>query len=181
MDTKPNLRDNKSSHDYQVLVGLLDEIDGREENDNDVKSKHHGKKLNLKGIKIETLDDNIGEPSQATGWQCGANSDQTITPGLRVREALDHLLFSEDAVLHSRLVGSNTLYHLALIIFAEALSPHRRIGHPPANEYTPEDGDDAVCYKQCLPRLDGLVGADKSEAIGEKSADDLLRSLIALV
>lgn len=181
MDTKLNLRDNKSSHHYQVLVSLLDQIDGREENDDDVKSKDHGKKLNLEDIKIETLNDNIGEPSQATGWQCGANSDQTITPGLRVLEGFDHLFFSEYAVLHSRLVGSDTLYHLTLIVFAEALSPHRRIGHPPANEYTPEDGYDAICHKQCLPRFDDLVGADEGETVGEKSADDLLRSLVALV
>jgi hypothetical protein len=135
----------------------------------------------LQSLKIETLDDNVGEPSQTTSRQCSANGNQAIAPSLRVLEALNHLLFSEYAALHSRLVGSDTLNHLALVFFAEALSPHRRIGHPPANEYAPEDGDNAICNEQCLPILDDLVTADEGEAIGKKTADDLLRALCALV
>lgn len=96
---KINLRHDKYSHNNQVLVILLHQPDGGEEHDDNVESEDHGKELSLENGEFETSDNDVGECSQSTSWQCRAKSNQAVAPCLGILETFNYLFLSECAVL----------------------------------------------------------------------------------
>lgn len=60
-----------------------------------------------------------------------------------------------------------------LFLFSPAFGSHRGVRHPPSDEHAEENGDDAVGEEEPLPGFEG-TGFDEGEAVGEKTADDLL-------
>jgi hypothetical protein len=67
--------------------------------------------------------------------------------------------------LKAGLIGPNALDHKPFVFFGEAFCTHRRVGHPPKDEETPEDGGTAIGDEKGLPALQG-AGCDESEAVG---------------
>lgn len=170
-------RDNKAQHDQQVLLILLHQPSRCEQDDDNIETQHHGQKLALQGSKVEALHDNTGKGTQTTGRQGSEHLDTAVAPCLRVTESLPHLVRAELSVLNTGLVGTQALNHHVLVLLAEALGTHRRVGHPPHDEQTPEDRQTSVGEEQCLPGLEDLVTADQGEAVGEQTTDDLLSTV----
>lgn len=162
-----NSRDDKTQHDEQVLSGLLDQPGGAQEDDNDIETQDHGEKLRLQHGEIEAADDDVGERTQTAGWQGGEDLNGAVAVHLGIAEGLPHLVGAELLVLHTSLVGTDSFNHQVLVLLAETLGAHRRVGHPEDNEETPQHGDNAVGDEKSLPRVDSLVLADQTEAVRE--------------
>lgn len=61
-----------------------------------------------------------------------------------------------------------------LVLLAEAFRAHGRVGHPPHDKQSPQDGQTSVGEEQRLPGLEYFVASNEGEAVGEQAADDLL-------
>lgn len=170
----PYLRDNEPQHHQRILLVLLNQPCGCEENKNDVEAQNHGKQLRLQNGKLETLDDDGKEAAESTGGKCRGDLDDAVAPHLRVPKRLPDLVRAKLLVLDTRLVGPQSLNDQMLVLFTEALGSHRRVRHPDQNEYSPEDREAPVRQEKHLPRLEGFVAPYQGEAIGEKPSDDLL-------
>lgn len=72
----------KAERHVEVLVGLLDQPDGAEEDQDDVEAEDHGEELRFQSAKTEARDDDIGKGAQARGGQGGAERDE-LAVGLR--------------------------------------------------------------------------------------------------
>lgn len=172
-----NSRDDKGAYDEQVLSGLLDQPGGAQEDDDNIEAQYHGQQLRLQDRKLEATDDDVGERTQPAGREGGEDLNGAVAVHLRVAEGLPHLVGAELLVLHTGLVGADSLDHQVLVLLGEALGAHGRVGHPQDDEDTPQHGDDAVGDEKGLPGVDGLVLADQTEAVCEQTADDLLATV----
>jgi hypothetical protein len=174
--SKKNSRDDKCQHDQQVLASLLDEPRRAQQHDDDIKTKNHCKKLGLKNREVEAGDNDVGESSKAACWQSSEHCDATVAPSLRVLESLYHLLSLELLVLETGLVRADSFDHEVLVFFSKALCSHGRVGHPPANEEAPEDGNPTVSDEESLPRFE-RSRVEECETIGQETSDNLLSAV----
>jgi hypothetical protein len=171
-----NLRDKKSKHHQQVLTSPLDEPRRTEQNNDDVKTENHCKKLSLKDREVKAGDDDIGEGSQSTCWQCSKDGNTTVAPSLGILECFDHLLPLELLILKTSLVDPNSFDHEMLVFFSETLCSHGRVGHPPSNERPPDNCNASVSDEESLPGFKG-TRVEECEAISKETSYDLLSSV----
>lgn len=139
-----DLRDTEGQHNQQILICLLHQPRRGQQNDDDVEAENHSEQLGLKSAEAETLDNDVGESTQTGRWESGAQSDEAITPNLRIFETFDELLLLEFPVLDTGLVITDSLDDLVLFLLGEALGSHGRVWHPEEDKDAEDDGDDAV-------------------------------------
>ena len=144
-------RNQEEEHGVQILVVLLCQPCGGHECEDNDGTEDHSKELSLENREFEALNDDVVESPEAGCGQSGADLDQHVAVGLGVTKSLLELVRTENPVLKTSLVGSDTLNHELLILFREALSAHGRVGEPVEDEQAPEEGDAAVSDENSLP------------------------------
>lgn len=170
-------QDQVTCHDKRVLTRLVDEPGRRHQDNDDVEPEHHGQQLRLQHGKIERSDDDIGKSAQAAGGQGGEDLDQTVAPQLGVEQGLFDLVRAEFPILQTGSVAADALDHEMLVLLGEALCAHGRVRHHDQQHDAVQDRDAAVGQEERLPGLDRLVVAQKTEAVRQEAADDLLTAV----
>ena len=144
-------RNQEEEHGVQILVVLLCQPCGGHECEDNDGTEDHSKELSLENREFEALNDNVVESPKAGCGQSGADLDQHVAVGLGVTKSLLELVRTENPVLKTSLVGSDTLNHELLVFFRPALGAHRAIRKCKNDIESPEERDTAVTDEDGLP------------------------------
>lgn len=113
--------------------------------------------LRLQCGESKTLDDDVGEDTQAADDQGAAYLEKDVAPGERVFQCFDKLVLFVDLVLDTRLVGTHALDHEALVLLRVTLCLHRAVGEDEGHDHRPSARGESQDEEEELPRLDGMA------------------------
>lgn len=93
---------------------------------------------------------------------------------LRVSKGIPKLILAKFAVLQTRAILTYSLHHQSFVVFAETVSLHWRVRHPPAHKYSPENRYDTIGNEESLPGLERGSFWNMRETESEETTDNLV-------